>query len=185
MAVVTICSDYRHRYREKRCKAVWSCTSLGLFLVHLGAELSLSGKESSCQCRRHKRLRFDPWVRKTPWRTTWQPASGFLPGESHGQRSLVGYSSWGHKELDMTESVHTQYIHTSLRHLGLICLSTFCPPVLVIATLKPAARDIYWRSINWLAGSLVLINLFYELNEGASPCPLDALTSLRQEEHWG
>ena len=82
-------------------------------------------------------------------------------------------------------SVHTQYIHTSLRHLGLICLSTFCPPVLVIATLKPAARDIYWRSVNWLAGSLVLINLFYELNEGASPCPLDALTSLRQEEHWG
>ena len=40
-------------------------------------------------------------VRKIPW--TWQPTPEFLPGESHGQRSLVGYSPWGHKESDMTE----------------------------------------------------------------------------------
>ena len=46
---------------------------------------------------------FDPWVRKIPWRRKWQPTSVFLPGESHGQRSLVGYSPWGHKELDMTK----------------------------------------------------------------------------------
>ena len=39
-----------------------------------------SGKEPVCQCRRHKRLRFDPWVRKTPWRRAWQPAPVFLPG---------------------------------------------------------------------------------------------------------
>ena len=42
------------------------------------------------------------WVRlligKIPWRKAWQPTSVFLPGESHGQRSLVGYSPWGHKE---------------------------------------------------------------------------------------
>ena len=36
----------------------------------------------------------------------WQPTPVFLPGESHGQRSLVGYSSWGHKESDMTERLH-------------------------------------------------------------------------------
>jgi len=45
---------------------------------------------------------FDPWVRKTPWRRKWQPTPVFLPGESHGQRSLAGYSPWGHKELYMT-----------------------------------------------------------------------------------
>ena len=47
------------------------------------------------------------WVRlligKIPWRKAWQPTSVFLPGESHGQRSLVGYSPKGHKESDVTE----------------------------------------------------------------------------------
>ena len=51
------------------------------------------GKESACQCRRH---RFDPWVGKIPWRRAWQPTPVFLPGESHRQRSLPGYSPWGH-----------------------------------------------------------------------------------------
>jgi len=53
---------------------------------------------------RHRRRGFDPWVRKIPWRRAWQPTPVFLPGESQGQKSLVGYSSWGHKELDMTEA---------------------------------------------------------------------------------
>ena len=44
---------------------------------------------------------FDPWVRKIPWRREWPPTPVFLPGESHGQRSLVG--PWGCKELDTTE----------------------------------------------------------------------------------
>ena len=57
-----------------------------------------SGKEPTCQCRRCKRHRFNPWVRKIPWRRAWQAIPVFLPGESHGQRSLVGYSPWGHKE---------------------------------------------------------------------------------------
>ena len=52
----------------------------------------LSGKESACQCRRRN---FDPWVRKIPWRKKCQPPPVFLPGESHGGRSLVGYSPWG------------------------------------------------------------------------------------------
>ena len=40
---------------------------------------------------RHKRLGFDPWVGKIPWRRKWKPTPVVLPGESHGQRSLVGY----------------------------------------------------------------------------------------------
>ena len=39
----------------------------------------------------------DPWVRKIPWRRAWQPTPVFLPEESHGQRSLVGYSPWGRR----------------------------------------------------------------------------------------
>ena len=54
-------------------------------------------------CRRHKRLRFESWVRKTLWSKKWQLTPVFSPGESHGQISLAGYSPWGHKELDTTE----------------------------------------------------------------------------------
>ena len=50
-------------------------------------------------------VQFDPWVRKIPWRRAWQPTLVFLPGESHGQRSPVGYGPWGHNELDMTERI--------------------------------------------------------------------------------
>ena len=42
-------------------------------------------------CLRWRRLRFDPWVRKMPWRREWLPTPVFLPGEFHGQRSLIGY----------------------------------------------------------------------------------------------
>ena len=51
------------------------------------------------------RLEFDPWVGKIPWRRAWQPTPLFLPGESHGQRSLVGYSQQGCKESDKTEQL--------------------------------------------------------------------------------
>ena len=44
-----------------------------------------------------------PWVGKIPRRREWQPTPVFLPGESHGQRSLAGYSPWGCEESDMTE----------------------------------------------------------------------------------
>ena len=51
---------------------------------------------------------FNPWVGKISWRRKWQPTPVFLPGEFHGHRSLVGYSKWGRKELDMTERLtHT------------------------------------------------------------------------------
>ena len=45
---------------------------------------------------------------KDPLEKEWQPTPVFLPGKSHGQRSLAGYSPWGHKELDTTEHMHTQ-----------------------------------------------------------------------------
>ena len=68
-----------------------------------GLPIWLSGKESACQCRRCRRLGFDLWVRKIPWSSKWQPTLVFLPGKSHGQKNLEGYSPWGRKESDMTE----------------------------------------------------------------------------------
>ena len=73
-------------------------------LANLGFPGGTSRKELACQWRRRKRCGFDPWIRKIPWRRAWQPTSVFLPGESHGHRSLAGYSSWGHTESDMTEA---------------------------------------------------------------------------------
>ena len=54
-----------------------------------------------------------PGVRKIPWRRKWQPAPVFLPGKSHGQRSLVGYNPWSHKESDMTKQrgMHTHWLY--------------------------------------------------------------------------
>ena len=52
------------------------------------------------------KLGLDPWVRKTLWRRKWQPTPVLLPGKSHGRRSLVDYSLWGHKESDTTERLH-------------------------------------------------------------------------------
>ena len=46
------------------------------------------------------------WVRKFPWRRNWHPTPVFLPGKSHGWRSLVGYSPWGSKESDTTERLN-------------------------------------------------------------------------------
>ena len=64
-----------------------------------------SGKEPACQCKRLKRCRLDPWVRKIPPEGKHSnPLHYSLSGESHGQRSLAGYSPWDDKESDTTEA---------------------------------------------------------------------------------
>ena len=64
------------------------------------------------QCRRPE---FNPWVGKIPWRREWQPTPVFLPGESHGQRSLEGYSPCSHKESDTTWVTNTSTLsHVSV-----------------------------------------------------------------------
>ena len=62
-------------------------------LVNIRKSDGASGKEPACQCRRCKRHRLNPWVRKMPWRRAWQPLPLFLSGEFHGQRSLASYST--------------------------------------------------------------------------------------------
>ena len=60
----------------------------------------------------YRRPRFNPWVGKIPWRRKWQPTPVFLPGKSHGQWSLGGYSPWGFKESDRTERLTHTHTHT-------------------------------------------------------------------------
>ena len=94
------------------------------------------GEESACQCRRHKRRGFDPWVRKIPWRRKWQPTPGFLPGAFHEQRSLTGCSPRGCKGSDVTECTHTHTHthtlkeggHSGLGSLGRWLFSCPCSP---------------------------------------------------------
>ena len=61
--------------------------------THMGFP-NVSSKESNCQVRRR---RFDPYVWKISWRRRWQPTPVFLPGKSHGHKSLAGYNPWGHR----------------------------------------------------------------------------------------
>ena len=75
-----------------------------------------SGKEPTCQCRRHKRWGFDPWVGKIPWSRKWHPTLVSLPGKFHGQRRLVGFSPWGCEELDATEQLSTHSLGGSCCH---------------------------------------------------------------------
>ena len=64
-----------------------------------------SAVKDRLQSRRHRRYRFDPWIRKIPWRRKWQPTLVFLPEKSHGQRSLTDYNAWSCKEYDMIEQL--------------------------------------------------------------------------------
>ena len=110
------------------CVCAWSCPEKSLrgtfkwvsnhFLEAIfdqyGLPCGANGKGSTCQCRSCKRSRSDPWVGKNPWRRAWPPTPVFLPGESHGQRSLAGYSLWGCKELDTTKAIYHARMHIEM-----------------------------------------------------------------------
>ena len=81
-----------------------------LTIVIVGFPGGSSGKEPACQCRRRKRCGFDPWVAKIPWTKKWNPTPVFLPGESYGQRNLMGYSPWGHRDSDMIKHTSSSII---------------------------------------------------------------------------
>ena len=77
-------------------------------------------KEFACQDRR---CRFDLWIEKIPWRRKWQPTPVFLPGKSHGQTRLVGYSSWGSQNNQTWLSNQTTTVcHLTLSVIPFKCL---------------------------------------------------------------
>ena len=83
----------------------------------MGSPGGSDGKESTCNVRD---LNSIPVLRRSPGGGAWQPTPVFLPGESHGQRSLAAYSPWGHKESDTgegAEQAHTGYLYLLGRKL--------------------------------------------------------------------
>ena len=116
-------------------------------MVHISAiwlPRWLSGKESACQCRRHKRQEFSPWLGKITWRKKWQTTPGFFAGKSHGQRSLVGSSPRGRKESGTTEQLSSHITTFPLIHTGF----SPSPPLHLI---RPAIEicNLYMNYIRW------------------------------------
>ena len=112
-----------------RCNAIFHILTFLLSLLRLMTHIIPSGsdgKESACNA---KDSGLDPWVRKIPWRRAWQPTSALLPGESHGQKSLVDYSPWGHKESDMTEAAEHTHARTQARDCTGTTVMTQAPQV--------------------------------------------------------
>ena len=87
-------------------------------------------------CLQCSRPGFNPWVGKISWRRKWQPTPVFLHGKSHGRKSLVGYSPWGCKELDMTERLHF--------HFSFSTCSFFCWAIL----LKFVVNSLFMRYLS-------------------------------------
>ena len=121
----------------------------------------LSGKEPTRQCMSRRRRGFDHWVRKIPWKRAWQPTLVFLPGESHGQRSLVGYRWTQQKRL----STHPG-IKSSVR-----CVLWIYPPL----TTQPMT---FLLIFNWdfcWVEVLVLVkshfSIYYYLSDCYFLCP--------------
>ena len=75
----------------------------------MGFPAGVSGEEPACQCRRHRRHQFHPWVGRIHWRRAWQPTPVSLPGGSRGHTSLVGYGPHGPKESDRLKRLGSQH----------------------------------------------------------------------------
>ena len=125
-----------------KSKSVSICPSFHSYMAFPGGT---SGKEPACQCRRHKRRGFDPWVGTIPWRRKWQPTPVFLAGESHGQRSLKGYSPQSCKSTHLSSIHHPSIIHP-FTHLP-IHLSIIHP--FIHSSICSSLANIYLHLYSW------------------------------------
>ena len=137
-----------------------------------------SGKEPSCQCRKRKRRRFNPRVRKIPSRRKGGPTAVFLSGESHRQRCLAGYSPGGPRESHSTETELTRVPHPQGHTVGFLSKCTL------------SRRSVCWQhgGIRHPAGaSPPCLALCCEAGVGGTPpsskrCPLPSTAGLGQPE---
>ena len=123
----------------------------------------VSGKESTCQCRKHKRFGLDLWVGKIPWRRKRQLTPVSLPGESQGQRSLMGYSPWGHRVgYDWVPTHMHTHTHTHTLWLKAPALMQYhCSSLL----LQPSSQDIL-LDCRWIHASVPFLPLVIFANSG-------------------
>ena len=110
-----------------------------------------------------QRCGFDSWVGQIPWKRAWQPTPVFLPGESRGQRSLVGYSPWSHKELGTTEAAQHACIqnHVSILNSweGFLVLQSKC--IFKIFIKIKFAEPAQQRSLNSIGSSFYIFRPFH------------------------
>ena len=100
---------------------------------------------------------FDPWVRKIPCRREWQPTPACWPVESHGQRSLVGYSPWGRRESDMTERLRTHARVNKASMQTVLSMSLAWFSVLIHSNSKPFKFQNFLSSGSlWSSGVSIL-----------------------------
>ena len=124
------------RTRLKRLSSSSSIPFQGASLVAQWRRISLQGN----------RCGFDPWVRKTSWRMEWHPIPLLLPGKSHGQWNLVGYSPWGHKRV-------RHNLATAAAVLRQSCL-TLCNPTDNSSAGSPVPGILQARTLEWVAISV-------------------------------
>ena len=99
-----------------------------------------SGGRVCLQCRLRGRLGFDPWVGMVLWGRKWQTTPVFLPGESHGQRSLVDSSPWGRKESATNEYTSTSHMVSGQKMLAAIINTTI---IFIIILENSSYSEIY------------------------------------------
>ena len=138
---------------------------------------------------KRNRCRFNPWVRKMPWRKEWQPAPVFFSGESHGERSLVGYSPRGHKELDTAEGTKPP----PQRHKTVAC-SQLCACQAEMCERHKHRRVcvcVFDSHLSDSSSSQVLFSLALVLNQPLTPAaseesllPVSIFTA-QQQQHQG
>ena len=125
------------------------CLSSGSVAVQVGPQASLVVAQTVMNLPAMR----ETWIRslgwEDPWRRAWQPTPVFLPGEFHGQRSLVGYSPWGRKESDTTERLILLLLQGCLRNLSSSKTAFYSPGNLTHAyTTTPflLTRKIFYNS---------------------------------------
>ena len=130
----------------------------------------------ACQCRRLRRKGFNPWVGKIPWRRKSQPTPVFLSEKSHGQRSLAGYSPWGHKESDTTEHACILHIYYLMNEWMNKWMGNFLLPLL-------------WGSFSLVSLCPLPISVspgsFLSAHDSHNPVPWKKRFSLVPRSSWG
>ena len=168
-----MCSGAGSHFGEQTPVSLWALQRLSSFEVSFLLPQWLSGLRICLRCRRHRRHGFNPWVRQIPWRRAGQPTPVFLPGEFHGQRSLVGYSPWGLKESDTTEQLILSFTFCSVKHFaGMLQIRLAMPLNLLASLLRCTAPCSVIRCFGGPGevGSLLLVRPVLTFPEPTAQC---------------
>ena len=145
-----------------------------------------SGKEPVCQCRRHKRLRFDPWVRKTPWRRrAWQPTPVFLPGNPMDRGAWWAMVHRVAKSWTRLKPLSMQYASTQEKHAGIQSKATEGRPrksvqLKIAILLFPGRQYMFSIDVILIIHICIYVCIYIQIyihTHTHIPCPLSIYSS--------